>query len=265
MDEIILKELIQSAKDRIDDLDQLMAGLRQLRSEISDVVDNSEQMSQYYDVRPGTIKELDDRYSKAITVADSIYHQFYKRNTLNGLLSVEEAEQNFITNIVSKTDQIDMFSVDGIGFLRMKMLPSLHKRTPFLNRGFSSFYNPCLGRGLDSVLCQRLNEQSFEVKCNRKILVYFLFIYPSSARRNCIPDSDNHDIKNVQDVIAHRLIGSDAHDVCATYYDTEISDLIPQGTYITVTDVDNRIPRSEEIIAQWQLHYSESPKAEALE
>lgn len=260
MDEIFLDEIVQSARDRIKDIERFLAGLQELKSEISDVVDNSEQMSQYYDVRPETIKELDKRYAKVITVADMIYLKFYNRNTLNGLLTIEESEQNFIDDIVSEADDIDMFSVNGVGFLRMKMLPALSYRAPFLARKFGSFYNCHLGIGLESVLRQRVNEQLFEVIVRRKILLYFLFVYSSSMRSSSIPDSDNHDTKNVQDVIAHSLIGSDAHDVCATYYDTEISDLIPQGTYITVVDADRTIPKSEEIIDYWQLYYSELKK-----
>ena len=255
MDEIILKELIQSARDRINDLDRILADIQKLRTKISEAVHAAEREADYFDKRSELISSLDKIYAQLITVADSIYYRFFSPNTFNGLLYPTEANRDFVLNIVSKTDGIDLFSADGIGYIRMKMLPLYSDRSSISGRRSGGYYNKKLGEGLEFLLCEQLEKKAFQVKFGRRMLMHYLFVYPTSKPTNQVPDSTNHDIRNVQDAIAVNLFGSDAWDTCNAYFTTVTTDEIPEGTYITVCRDDENVPKFFEIIERWRAHF----------
>jgi hypothetical protein len=85
-----------------------------------------------------------------------------------------------------------------------------------------------------------------------KKLVHFMYAYPeSSGNERWIPDNDSHEIKFILDAITRLLPGGDHPMMCSIYSSAIRTNLIPEGTYITVTPYGNGMKSEDEIKAVW--------------
>lgn len=110
-------------------------------------------------------------------------------------------------------------------------------------------YNSKLGAPVENVMRSALTEENFDPNLYSFKTIHFLFLYSTQSKN--VADSDNHDTKNVQDAICGFFKTGDSGNTCRTVFSTEITDLIPQGTYIRVTPMNNLITENIEIIKYW--------------
>lgn len=111
-------------------------------------------------------------------------------------------------------------------------------------------YNSKLGEPVEAVMRYRKTDENFKPDQYSFKTLYFLFVYNTQSKN--VLDSDNHDTKNVQDAVCGFFKTGDSGNTCRTVFTTEITDLIPQATYICVTPMSSPMRENKEIIAYWR-------------
>lgn len=92
--------------------------------------------------------------------------------------------------------------------------------------------------------------------------ISFLFVYDMEAyRRGYVADTDNHELKYIIDAIAQFLPGGDSPRSTSLFMSTAITDVIPSGTYISVTPTSAGTPSAETIISFWKSALADSEDA----
>lgn len=91
---------------------------------------------------------------------------------------------------------------------------------------------------------------------NKTIL--FLHSFQEKRGRN-IPDSVSHYTEKLQNELAAFLPGGDGGERVRVAHDNQLSDDIPEGTYITLSPYDRGLPTNGEVTAAWMKHYCLAP------
>lgn len=131
-------------------------------------------------------------------------------------------------------------------------MPMLPARTPKIFGKYD--IKDCdshLGDLLFNILTEKKNSsQGWEEKANFGFkTIHFFFLYNSERY---ILDSDNHDTKNVQDVICSLFRAGDYAQTTQTIFTTIISKTLPEKTYIHVTPLDEPVWKSSDLQSYWE-------------
>lgn len=130
--------------------------------------------------------------------------------------------------------------------VRMPMLPSIRAHG-VINSGQKRaiFDTPMF---VETVRGAVLSVKEKLPKIAKKCITY-LFIYRDTAAPHL--DSDNHNTKSITDVICSYFEAGDDGFYADFRFFTRASELLPAGTYITVSAMDGVLPTPEHIIEMW--------------
>lgn len=129
-------------------------------------------------------------------------------------------------------------------------LPMLPVRSMSFNGNYYSCYDSRLGEPVAFMLQNELRHaNSFNSALYDEKTLHFFFIYGCDEKN--IPDSDNHDTKNVQDMICSLFRTGDSGLTTQSFFSTGTTDLIPQRTYIHVTSMEAPVCSTQELIRYW--------------
>ena len=204
-------------------------------------------------------KELENITEQIVTTNDILLGSIYTPQYYEGLRNAEEAEQEFVENMVTNVDKIESILDEKTIYLKMKMLPpSLHR--VIKKAGVRTDYSLSLGKGM---LYYMRNIWQQKIMCGAddylkqfsSINISYLFVYPSTVQKFNVMDSTNHDTKNVQDAICFYLPSGDTGLTCSAHFSTVIDDRIPSGTYITVQPDTDLVLPSKAVVDRWESYW----------
>ena len=198
------------------------------------------------DVTAATLQSCSARINGYLSAAycGSIAPDFSELNKADR----EKTVENYL-NFAENTLGFKCFTEPDSLEICMPMLPVRTLRS--YGKALHSSCDSRLGAPLETVLHkQSADDRLFNDRRYDSKTVHFFFIY--SAKEKQIPDSDNHDTKNVQDVICSCFRTGDSGKTTQTFLTTGITDLIPQRTYIRVTPSDSGIYTVANLIRYWQ-------------
>ena len=135
---------------------------------------------------------------------------------------------------------------ENLLLVRMPMLPSIRAHG-VINSGQKRaiFDTPMF---VETVRGSVLSVKEKLPKIAKKCITY-LFIYRDTAAPHL--DSDNHNTKSITDVICSYFEAGDDGFYADFRFFTRASELLPAGTYITVSAMDGVLPTPEHIIEMW--------------
>ena len=148
--------------------------------------------------------------------------------------------------IARETHAFDAFVEGNMLLVRMPMLPSIRAHG-VINSGQKRaiFDTPMF---VETVRGAVLSVKERLPKIAKKCITY-LFIYRDTAAPHL--DSDNHNTKAITDEICSHFEAGDDGFYADFRFFTRASDLLPAGTYVTVSAMDGALPTPEHIIELW--------------
>ena len=130
--------------------------------------------------------------------------------------------------------------------VRMPMLPSIRAHGAINNGQKRAIFDTPMF--VETVRGSVLSVKEKLPKIAKKCITY-LFIYRDTAAPHL--DSDNHNTKSITDVICSYFEAGDDGFYADFRFFTRASELLPAGTYITVSAMDGALPTPEHIIEMW--------------
>lgn len=151
-----------------------------------------------------------------------------------------------------KPDVADAFVDGGVLFIRIPMLAKrvyapVHSESSFYKKEGTAFFR----RELRAALCRIAGD----IPCMEKRTIRYLFVY-GDGRVGL--DSDNHDTKGITDTISSFFRGTDDNRYCSFIYETVHTEVVPEGTYITVTGGEADAAGGEDVPEKWRERWAKS-------
>lgn len=158
------------------------------------------------------------------------------------MLPPDEICTQLYRKIARETHAFDAFVEGNMLLVRMPMLPSIRAHG-VINSGQKRaiFDTPMF---VETVRGSVLSVKEKLPKIAKKCITY-LFIYRDAAAPHL--DSDNHNTKSITDVICSYFEAGDDGFYADFRFFTRTSELLPAGTYITVSAMDGALPTPEHI------------------
>ena len=101
------------------------------------------------------------------------------------------------------------------------------------------------------------NFDEFDFSKFKHKIIHYLYVYQDfPANKLYLIDNDNHETKYTTDAITNLFPSGDTPLCCDFYSSAIISNAIPEGTYITVTEFSTGILQNEAIVNAWKEHLS---------
>ena len=162
------------------------------------------------------------------------------------MLPPDEICTQLYRKIARETHAFDAFVEGNMLLVRMPMLPSIRAHG-VINSGQKRaiFDTPMF---VETVRGAMLSVKEKLPKISKKNIMY-LFIYRDAAAPHL--DSDNHNTKAITDEICSHFEAGDDGFYADFRFFTRASELLPAGTYITVSAMDGALPTPEDIIEMW--------------
>lgn len=161
----------------------------------------------------------------------------------------EQAIRKIYSSWAEKTFGYSCFFSEKSIDICMPMLPAI---TPKIFGRFElNYYDSHLGDCLKNVIFEKIIASSGwkeEANFNFKT-IHFFFLYNSERY---ILDSDNHDTKNVQDVIGRLFQTGDYAQTTQTFFTTIVSKTLPEKTYIHIAPMSEPVWNNTELQSYWE-------------
>lgn len=210
--------------------------------------------------------ESSEVFTNAPSLADEVYSAL--RFACNELTSVscnppaaemrmdpETEKKRYYRAVVLPQDQVVSCLAENAIFVRTPMLWSRNNRRVRGGKGRVIGPEKCTVYR-DSVYYSILLDPDFQhydfTKFKRKI-IHYLYVYRDlPANRMYLIDNDNHENKHVTDAIVRFLPAGDTPLNCNFCSSAMVTDLIPEGTYVTVTTMEDGVMDTGEIVDFWR-------------
>ena len=167
----------------------------------------------------------------------------------------EEEKKRYYRKVVLPQDEIVSYLTDRAIYVRTPMLWSRNSRRIRGNKGRTIGPEKCTIYR-ESVYYSILLDpafQSYDFSRYKKKIIHYLYIYRDlPANKMYLIDNDNHETKHVTDAIARVLPAGDTPLNCNFYSSAMVTDLIPEGTYITVTPMESGMMADNDIVDFWR-------------
>lgn len=148
--------------------------------------------------------------------------------------------------IACETGDFDAFVEGNLLLVRMPMLPSIRAHGVINNGQKRAIFDTPMF--VETVRGSVLSVKEKLPKIAKKCITY-LFIYRDAAAPHL--DSDNHNTKAITDEICSHFEAGDDGFYADFRFFTRASELLPAGTYVTVSAMDGALPTPEHIIELW--------------
>ena len=156
-------------------------------------------------------------------------------------------------------DSADSFIYGDNIFLKCAVLPPKNAFKMVKRNGINeeipySFFERTVGIMMEDMLYKDTETYlNLRAKLEQKCLLFLYNFAPGDNLRIC--DAANHYTDKIQNRILFHFPGGDGGVKCRTAYENTSSDLIPTGTYITLSPYYPGNPEVCEIIRLWQEHF----------
>ena len=135
-------------------------------------------------------------------------------------------------------------------YVKMPMLPSTNNEKAFSK--FKSKTRVLFRKEISDFILNDPNFYTYSYKNLTNKLVHFLYVFSSQSQRlGLLIDNGNHEIKYIIDAVTGPLPGGDSPLCCSIFSSATLSDLVPEGTYVTVTSAENGPKNDREILEFW--------------
>lgn len=208
----------------------------------------------------------DQVYSKAMTVTDNLFTVIRRyADLLYRLSQVAPArdqqtepidyEKRYYRRVILPQDTVRSYLETDAIYVRTPMLRNLQRKAVKGDKGRtisnaqSTIFREPISYSI--MLAENFSEYNFSV-FERKT-IHFLFVYhdlPGNMIYIC--DNDNHETKPVIDAITKFLPNGDFPLTCEIHASAVLENSIPEGTYITVTKLQNGTKSHSQIIDFWR-------------
>lgn len=167
----------------------------------------------------------------------------------------EEEKTRYYRSVVLPQDQVVSHLTEKAIYVRTPMLWSRNNRRIRGGKGRTIGPEKCTVYR-DSVYYSIVldpNFQSYDFSKYKRKIIHYLYIYRDLPNNKMyLIDNDNHETKHVTDAIVRLLPAGDTPMNCNFYYSAMVTDLIPEGTYVTVTTMENGMMEDDEIVSFWR-------------
>ena len=157
-------------------------------------------------------------------------------------------------------EEIDGFCADRNVFIKTKILPRWRSDlyVPVSDR--RPTYDTHAGKLMEKFTWELTEKYKIQRSEFVKKTLWFMFVYTSELAKKSVPDSDNHDTKNVQDALCQCFPGGDEPFNCQTFLSSFVKNSVPSGTYITLFPTFNAAKQADYIFENWEKYLSENKK-----
>lgn len=167
----------------------------------------------------------------------------------------EEEKTHYYRSVVLPQDQVVSHLTEKAIYVRTPMLWSRNNRRIRGGKGRTIGPEKCTVYR-DSVYYSIVLDpdfQSYDFSKYKRKIIHYLYIYRDLPNNKMyLIDNDNHETKHVTDAIVRLLPAGDTPMNCNFYYSAMVTDLIPEGTYVTVTTMENGMMEDDEIVSFWR-------------
>ena len=167
----------------------------------------------------------------------------------------EEEKTRYYRSVVLPQDQVVSHLTEKAIYVRTPMLWSRNNRRIRGGKGRTIGPEKCTVYR-DSVYYSIVLDpdfQSYDFSKYKRKIIHYLYIYRDLPNNKMyLIDNDNHETKHVTDAIVRLLPAGDTPMNCNFYYSAMVTDLIPEGTYVTVTTMENGMMEDDEIVSFWR-------------
>ena len=167
----------------------------------------------------------------------------------------EEEKTRYYRSVVLPQDQVVSHLTEKAIYVRTPMLWSRNNRRIRGGKGRTIGPEKCTVYR-DSVYYSIVLDpdfQSYDFSRYKRKIIHYLYIYRDLPNNKMyLIDNDNHETKHVTDAIVRLLPAGDTPMNCNFYYSAMVTDLIPEGTYVTVTTMENGMMEDDEIVSFWR-------------
>ena len=167
----------------------------------------------------------------------------------------EDEKTRYYRSVVLPQDQVVSHLTEKAIYVRTPMLWSRNNRRIRGGKGRTIGPEKCTVYR-DSVYYSIVldpNFQSYDFSKYKRKIIHYLYIYRDLPNNKMyLIDNDNHETKHVTDAIVRLLPAGDTPMNCNFYYSAMVTDLIPEGTYVTVTTMENGMMEDDEIVSFWR-------------
>ena len=177
----------------------------------------------------------------------------------------EAEKKRYYRKVVLPQDEIVSHLESQAIFVRTPMLWSRNNRRVRGNKGRTIGPEKCTIYR-ESVYYSIILDpdfQTYDFSRYKKKIIHYLYIYRDlPANKMYLIDNDNHETKHVTDAIVRFLPAGDTPLNCNFYSSAMLTDLIPEGTYITVTPMESRMLPDNEIVDFWRSRAEEQVESQ---
>lgn len=166
----------------------------------------------------------------------------------------ESERKRYFRKVVLPQDQVISHLAENAIYVRTPMLWSRNNRRIRGNKGRTIGPEKCTVFR-DSVYYSILldpNYQQYDFSKYKRKIIHYLFVYRDlPTNRMYLIDNDNHETKHVTDAIVRFLPAGDTPLNCNFYSSALLTDLVPEGTYVTVTPMEDGVKPDDDIVRFW--------------
>ena len=167
----------------------------------------------------------------------------------------ESEKKRYYRKVVLPQDEIVSHLANQAIFVRTPMLWSRNNRKIRGNKGRTIGPEKCTiyRESVYYSIVLDPDFQNYDFSRFKKKIIHYLYVYRDlPTNKMYLIDNDNHETKHVTDAIVRFLPAGDTPLNCNFYSSAIITDLIPEGTYITVTPMDTGMLSDEDIVNYWR-------------
>ena len=179
----------------------------------------------------------------------------------------QSCEQSYYNRVILRQTSIRVCLEQDAIYIRIPMLRNIQNRlargekSRVIESSQSKVYREPLHYAISG--CENFQEYDFDSFAWKTI--QFLYVYHGlPTNKIYICDNDNHETKPVIDAIAHFLPLGDHPLSCEIHASATLSDEVEEGTYITITRLDEGMKTPKGILDFWKekektAHVEQSP------
>lgn len=256
-EETLLKTALQAlsqSKDTLKKISEINRALTQSLLDFNTAVTYETKLLEPISTNPDNIV-----YTKALEILDAFYFAI-RKTTMElyhaALIWPSFAENGQVPNpgsVAQKKNIVQVYFTDRAMLVKTPMLWSRARRDIILNgHEYRKKEDSLFREELIGEIINHPDFQKFDLSLFKPYILHFLYVYsPHSIKRGSVTDNDNHETKYIQDAITMFFPGGDNPFSCSVFLSADISSLIPEGTYITITPAQDGIKSAEEIELFW--------------
>ena len=210
-------------------------------------------------------REASEVFTNTVSLSDEVFSTLrFACSELNSISNTppavelrtdpEEVKKRYFRTVVLPQDQVVSCLTDDAIFVRTPMLWSRNNRRVRGGKGRVIGPEKCTVYR-DSVYYSIVLDPAFsryDFSKFKKKIIHYLYVYRDlPTNKMYLIDNDNHETKHVTDAICRLLPAGDTPLNCNFYASAMLTDCVPEGTYITVTTMENGLMNEKEIVSFW--------------